>query len=113
MACAGKSIAMSSISPCRARVGCRKQPAARRGAFRNEMPSRWAVLNDFRLQHNPDGDFLFESFGWAEAGYTPFFMRFGFLAYYGDFALPNSAQYARVKRRHRVAATDTELGLLA
>lgn len=74
------------------------QDAARREAFQNEMLARYAALNDFLLQHNPDGDFLFESFGWAEAVYTPFFMRFWFLAYYEDFELPETREYARVKR---------------
>jgi len=30
------------------------------------MLDHYARLNDFLTQHNPDGTYLFEDFGWAE-----------------------------------------------
>jgi glutathione S-transferase len=72
--------------------------ADRRDAFRQGMLDRYAKLNDFLLQHSPDGTFLFEDFGLAEAVFTPFFMRFWFLEYYEDFDLPHEERYARVRK---------------
>ena len=48
-----------------------------------------AQLDEFLVEHSPDGTFLFDAFGWAEAVFTPLFMRFWFLEYYEDFELPN------------------------
>lgn len=70
----------------------------RRDALREGMLRQYARLNDFLVEHNPAGTFLFEQFGWAEAVFTPLFMRFWFLEYYEDFRLPDDARYARVKR---------------
>lgn len=71
---------------------------SRRDALRTGMLAEYARLNDFLLEHAPEGRFLFESFGWAEAVYTPVFMRFWFLEYYEDFELPRDARYERVCR---------------
>ncbi|HZG64030.1 MAG TPA: glutathione S-transferase family protein [Rubrobacteraceae bacterium] len=68
-----------------------------RDAFREGMLDRYARLNDFLLEHNPSGTFLFEDFGLAETVFTPFFMRFWFLEYYEDFDLPPEERYARVR----------------
>lgn len=57
---------------------------------------RW--LNDWLAHYNPDGTFLFDTFGLAEAVYTPMMMRFWFLEYYEGFALPDGADYDRVRR---------------
>ena len=59
---------------------------------------RYKALNDFLMEHSPSGTFLHERFGWAEAVFTPFFMRFWFLEYYEDFEIPQTGEYARVKR---------------
>lgn len=72
--------------------------AERREEFRRGMLERYAKLNDFLLQHNPEGTFLFEDFGLAETVFTPLFMRFWFLEYYEDFDLPGEERYARVRR---------------
>ena len=48
----------------------------------------FADLDDFLRQWSPDGTFLFEDFGLAEAVFTPIFMRFWFLDYFEGFALP-------------------------
>lgn len=74
------------------------QDPARRDALRENMLTQYARLNDFLRQHAPDGTWLFDDFGWAEAVYTPFFMRFWFLAYYEGFELPDDPAYARVRR---------------
>lgn len=70
----------------------------RRDEFRRGMLDRYARLNDFLLQHNPEGTFLFEDFGLAETVFTPFFMRFWFLEYYEEFDLPDEDGYERVRR---------------
>lgn len=74
------------------------QDPARREDLRRAMLDRYAALNDFLVQHNPSGTFLFEDFGLAETVFTPLFMRFWFLEYYEDFELPQEERYARVRR---------------
>ena len=74
------------------------QDPARRDAWMTGMLKQYEKLNDFLLQHSPEGLFLFEDFGWAETVFTPFFMRFWFLEYYEDFQLPPDGRYARVQR---------------
>ena len=74
------------------------QDPARRDALRATMLKQYERLNEFLLQHSPAGTFLFDDFGWAETVFTPFFMRFWFLEYYEDFALPRDDRYARVQR---------------
>jgi glutathione S-transferase len=74
------------------------QDRTRRDALREGMLGQYARLNDFLLEHAPEGPFLFEAFGWAEAVFTPLFMRFWFLEYYEDFELPAEERYARVRQ---------------
>jgi glutathione S-transferase len=73
------------------------QDPARRETLREDMLKLHVRLNDFLLEHAPRGPFLFETFGWAETVYTPFFMRFWFLEYYEDFHLPDESRFARVR----------------
>lgn len=73
------------------------QDPARRATLREAMLAQYAQLNDFLLTHAPKGPFLFEQFGWAEAVYTPMFMRFWFLDYYEDFDLPPGPRFDRVR----------------
>lgn len=73
------------------------QDPARRDALRLASLEHYTRLDDFLVQHAPHGPFLFEEFGWAEAVYTPFFMRFWCLEYYEDFHLPDTQGYARVR----------------
>ena len=54
-------------------------------------------INDFLSQYNPHGPYLFDTFGLAEAVFTPMFKRFWFLEYYEDFELPHAAEYGRVR----------------
>lgn len=74
------------------------QDPQRRESLRTTMLAQYGRLNDFLMEHAPDRTFLFDAFGWAEAVFTPFFMRFWFLEYYEGFALPDQPQYARVRR---------------
>jgi glutathione S-transferase len=68
----------------------------KRADFRAQMLAQYARLNDFLAHHSPSGKLLFESFGYAEAVFTPMFWRFAFLDYYEDFELPATPAYARV-----------------
>jgi glutathione S-transferase len=73
------------------------QSPQRRDALRQRMLDQYARLDDFLMEHAPRGAFLFEDFGWAEAVFTPLFMRFWFLEYYEDFEPPDEARFARVR----------------
>lgn len=73
------------------------QDPARRDALREGMLKQYAQLDEFLLTHAPEGPFLFETFGWAEAVFTPFFQRFWFLEYYEGFELPDEPRYARIR----------------
>lgn len=73
------------------------QNAELRQSLHDGMFERYARINDFLLHHAPLGPFLFEEFAWAEAVFTPIFMRFWFLEYYEGFELPDDARFARVR----------------
>ena len=72
------------------------QDRERRASLHDGMLAQYRRLNDFLAEHAPSGPFLFEEFGWAEAVFTPMFMRFWFLEYYEDFELPADG-FARVR----------------
>lgn len=74
------------------------QDLQRRETLKTQMLAHYARLNDFLLEHAADRTFLFDKFGWAEAVFTPFFMRFWFLEYYEDFEIPPDKRYDRVRR---------------
>jgi glutathione S-transferase len=74
------------------------QDRDKRQGFIDEMLKQYAALNDFLVEHNPDGTYLFEDFALAEAVFTPVFMRFWFLEYYEGFHLPDDPRSARVRR---------------
>ena len=74
------------------------QDPAKREAMREAMFGEYAKLDAFLAEHSPAGPFLFDRFGWAEAVFTPVFMRFWFLEYYEDFALPAEPRFERVRR---------------
>lgn len=74
------------------------QDRARREALHEALLKQYARLDDFLCEHAPEGPFLFEHFGWAEAVFTPMFQRFWFLEYYEGFELPQQPRYARVRR---------------
>lgn len=70
----------------------------RAAALRQAVLDEHAWLDAFLRRHNPDGTWLFDTFGLAEVVFTPMFMRFWFLEYYEDFALPDDGRYDRVAR---------------
>jgi glutathione S-transferase len=74
------------------------QDIGRRDAMARELLAMYAKLDAFLVQHNPDGVWLFERFGYAECVYAPMLARFQFLDYYEDFDLPDEPAYARVRR---------------
>jgi glutathione S-transferase len=61
------------------------------------MLDQYAALGAFLSRYARGEQFLLERFGWAEAVFTPIFMRFWFLEYYEDFALPAEPRYERVR----------------
>lgn len=71
-----------------------------REAHVQKMLGIYRDINDFLLAHGPDGPFLFDNFGLAEAVFTPMFKRFWFLGYYEGFAIPDDKAYDRVRRWH-------------
>jgi glutathione S-transferase len=73
------------------------QDRARRDQLERQMLDRYAELDAFLARHAPEGPFLFDRFGLAEAVYTPFFQRFWFLEYYEGFELPDEPRFARVR----------------
>ncbi|MBO6540880.1 MAG: glutathione S-transferase family protein [Rhizobiaceae bacterium] len=76
------------------------QDAAARDAHADKLLGLYAGIDDFLREHNPDGTFLFGEFGLAEAVFTPMFMRFWFLDYYEEFALPADSTFDRVRKWH-------------
>ena len=79
---------------------------AARAGFVEQMLGEYAKLDAFLRRHNPDGIWLFDRFGLAEAVFTPMFMRFWFLEYYEDFDLPQTQEYARVRRWREACLAD-------
>jgi glutathione S-transferase len=61
---------------------------AKREALKTEVDAQYARLDDFLAHYSPEGDFLFDEFGWAEVAFTPMFKRFWFLEYYEGYAIP-------------------------
>jgi len=74
------------------------QSGERRETLRSGMLRHYARFNDFLIEHSDGEPFVYGRFGWAETVFTPLFMRFWFLEYYEDFALPEDDQYARVRQ---------------
>lgn len=71
---------------------------AKTGEKRKALLDHYAWLDEMLCFYNPDGTFLFDRFGWAEAVYTPLMMRFWFLDHYEGFALPDDPAFARVAK---------------
>jgi glutathione S-transferase len=63
--------------------------------LRQELRAQYAKLDRLLPQGSP-GPFVFGDFALPETVFAPLFMRFWFLDYYEDFALP--AELARVRR---------------
>ena len=69
-----------------------------RAAHLDKLLRLYREIDDFLCEHSPDGTFLFDRFGLAEAVFTPMFQRFWFLDYYEGFDLPDTEAYARVRK---------------
>ena len=78
------------------------QDPARRAELVQALLAEYRKLDDMLRWRNPDGVFLFDRFGLAEAVYTPMFMRFWFLEYYEGFELPSTG-FERVARWREAA----------
>lgn len=74
------------------------QDPAQRDEHNEKMLGLYRDIDGFLMEHNPDGTFLFDDFGLAEAVFTPMFKRFWFLDYYEGFSLPETDDFARVRR---------------
>lgn len=61
---------------------------ARRDEHKAAVDAQYTRLDDFLRHYAPDGDFLFDRFGWAEIAFTPMFKRLWFLEYYEDYQIP-------------------------
>jgi glutathione S-transferase len=72
------------------------QTPARREELVGQLERSYAAVDDFLRWHNPDGTFLFDRFGLAEAVFTPIFVRFWFLDHYEGWDVP--AGLHRVRR---------------
>lgn len=64
----------------------------------DRLLASYAALDAFLVQHAPHRTFLWEEPGWVECVFTPMFMRFWFVDYYEDFALPDEPGFARVRK---------------
>ncbi|MBI5255612.1 MAG: glutathione S-transferase family protein [Burkholderiales bacterium] len=73
------------------------QDSQRRDALRQGLLDQYARLDELLCRHSARGPWLFQRFGWAEAVFTPLFMRFWFLGYYEGFELPDEPRFARVR----------------
>ncbi len=75
--------------------------------LRESHLEHWRWLDGFLTRHNPDGTWLFDRFGLADIVYTSLMMRFWFLEYYEDFALPpdcaRAARWRDACRAHPAA----------
>ena len=71
-----------------------QDPAARQSHLDRTIKA-FADLDAFLGEHVPEGPFLFESFGLAEAVFTPIFMRLWFLDYYEGFEIPDGLSRVR------------------
>jgi glutathione S-transferase len=61
---------------------------SKRDELMAEVDAQFGRVDDFLRHYAPDGDFLYERFGWAETAYTPMFKRLWFLEYYEGYTIP-------------------------
>lgn len=64
------------------------QDRGRRERHLGRVLRAFAALDAHLRVWSPEGPWLFDGFGWAEAVFAPVFQRFWFLDYYEGFALP-------------------------
>ena len=73
------------------------QEREERSALLEKLLAEYRAINDILVNYAPGDTWFFDSFGWAETVFTPFFMRFWFNEYYEDFDLPDGPEYDRVR----------------
>lgn len=61
----------------------------------HNVDAQFERLDAFLRYYSPEGEFLFDSFGWAEVAFTPMFKRLWFLEYYEDYVIPESLVHVR------------------
>ncbi|HHX88560.1 MAG TPA: glutathione S-transferase family protein [Paracoccus sp.] len=81
------------------------QDRAKQAEFTERILSLYRRFDDFLTFHSPDGPFLFDTFGFAEAVFTPLFQRFWFLEYFEGFDLPPTPEFDRVRRWREACLT--------
>lgn len=74
------------------------QERAQRAELCAALLAQYARLDAALCGQDPQGPWLFDAFGFAEAVFTPLFMRFWTLEHYEGFDLPAEQRYARVRR---------------
>lgn len=58
----------------------------------------FAQLNQWLMQHNPDGTYAWDKFGMVDLSFAPFFQRYCLNEHYRGFRIPESKEYQRVRR---------------
>ena len=95
------------------------QDPARRDAMQTRVIEQFAALDAFLEWQNPNGDFLFDRLGLAEAVFTPILVRFWFLEALPDGRAVSSFAFAPhwserpwpPRNKYALSASDAELGL--
>lgn len=64
--------------------------ADKRDTMVTEITAQYARLDDFLRYYAPNGDYLFDEFGWAEVAFAPMFKRLWFLEYYENYQIPQN-----------------------
>jgi glutathione S-transferase len=75
-----------------------EQNAERRPKAAQAVSDDWAWVDAFLRRLNPNGELLWDSFSMADATFAPFFQRFVLNEYFWRFAIPESDEFARVRR---------------
>ena len=73
------------------------QDPARHGELTEAALESWRWLDAFLRRHATSRQWLWHGFGLAEISAAPFFQRYCLLAHYRGFALPETAEFDRVR----------------
>lgn len=63
---------------------------SKRDEHKAEVDTQYARIDEFLRHYAPNGDFLFDRFGWAEVAFAPMFKRLAFLEYYEAYEVPQN-----------------------
>jgi glutathione S-transferase len=67
-------------------------------ALKESVLETLRYLNARLMTWNPQGTFVWESFGMADIAFAPFFRRYCLNEHYRGFSIPNTPEYERVLR---------------